>query len=342
MPLFATTYVARAAFSSWKLAGGALVHGMMPARGRALARARPRRRRRRSSRRRCPPCRPRTAAASRRRRPRRRLGAGDLLAPRGDARADPRPEQPLEPRALLGRRRTRPGRSRSGRRRRPARRRRPSARRPRRAPRRVAYSSWTTASVESVAAPRRSSAASAVDLPGAEPAGQPDEGDGARGSASYAAARRARSPAGSSPARRAASARPPRRLLGHAARPPRLVGHAAPRRRAPRRRARRPRAPRPTGSVRLGASAAARRPARRRSATAPRSSSPPANDVLAQAELGHVVEVARPRRRSSRRGRTWPSTRLTDSDRRRRSESISRILTRTSSPGCTTSRGFST
>ena len=43
-----------------------------------------------------------------------------------------------------------------------------------------------------------------------------------------------------------------------------------------------------------------------------------------------------------RRGSTWPSTRLIDSERRRRSESISRILTFTSSPGWTISRGFST
>src|SRR5215211_4745256 len=45
---------------------------------------------------------------------------------------------------------------------------------------------------------------------------------------------------------------------------------------------------------------------------------------------------------TSRRGRIWSSTRLIDSDSRRRSESISRILTRTSSPGWTISRGFST
>ena len=72
--------------------------------------------------------------------------------------------------------------------------------------------------------------------------------------------------------------------------------------------------------------------------------------VLGQAQLRHVVEVrlaARRRRRASappdrRSGSTWPSTRLIDSDRRRRSESISRIFTFTSSPGWMISRGFST
>ena len=43
-----------------------------------------------------------------------------------------------------------------------------------------------------------------------------------------------------------------------------------------------------------------------------------------------------------RTGSTWPSTRLIDSDSRRRSESISRIFTRTGSPGWMISRGFST
>src|SRR5215212_6831034 len=41
-------------------------------------------------------------------------------------------------------------------------------------------------------------------------------------------------------------------------------------------------------------------------------------------------------------GRIWPSTRLADSDRRRRSESISSTLTRISSSGLTISLGFST
>ena len=50
----------------------------------------------------------------------------------------------------------------------------------------------------------------------------------------------------------------------------------------------------------------------------------------------------RPRAAASRRGRIWSSTRLIESDRRRRSESISRIFTLTSSPGWTISRGFST
>ena len=65
-------------------------------------------------------------------------------------------------------------------------------------------------------------------------------------------------------------------------------------------------------------------------------------DVLGQAQLRHVVEVAGVALRASAIGSSWPSTRLTDSDRRRRSESISRIFTLTSSPGATTSRGFST
>ena len=64
--------------------------------------------------------------------------------------------------------------------------------------------------------------------------------------------------------------------------------------------------------------------------------------VLGQAELRHVLEVAGVVGRAVRRGSTWSSTRLIDSDRRRRSESISRILTFTSSPGWTISRGFST
>ncbi len=100
-----------------------------------------------------------------------------LRAERDDARADPRPEQLLEPGALLrvgeGVRGDRGAVDHAVR----ARRRRPSARRRGRAPRRSAYSSWTTASVESVAAPSRSSAARAVDFPAPSPPVRADEGD---------------------------------------------------------------------------------------------------------------------------------------------------------------------
>ena len=307
IPSLRTTYVARAAFSS---CGAGARRARRPRRGRARPRARrgpPRRRRRRSWRRRAPPAPPRTAAASRRRGARRRRRARDLLAPLGDPRADQRPQQALEPGALLGRGEGVP-RDRgavddaAGRDLRP-----PAlddrvadlvgARTARARPRR--WTGWPRPGAR--ARPARSTCR--------RPRPPVSPTNGTRGCDSSGSARRRR--------RRLLVGL--RRLLGvglASASASRLGLGSALDRGSPR-----PRPPR-------GSSARPESPRRRRSSTGRLRRRRPR-----QAELRHVVEVAASRRRAlvrprgRGRGRIWSSTRLTDSDSRRRSESISRIFT---------------
>ena len=188
-------------------------------------------------------------------------------------------------------------------------------------------------------------------LPRAQPAGQADERDAGaarrQAGSSAVGARRGRSAAGglgvglgggsASPAASSAAGSRARRRSSAARR-------ARPRRRAHRGlrgRARglggglasasaaaRPRRLGGASSCEVGddvgraASSAAGERRRRSGRASGTSSRSPAPGARSRASLG-----------ASAAGRIWPSTRLTDSDRRRRSESISRIFTRISSPG---------
>ncbi len=281
-----------------------------------------------------------TAAAGRRVRRHR------LLAERDDASADPRPEQLLEPGALV-----RVGEGVAGDRGavddasgRDIR--RPSARRRASRTSSSAYSSCTTASVDSVAAPSRSSAASAVDFPAPSPPVSPTNGTGAcsaRGPTAprllvgvRASAAGAPSAAGPRPRRRASARREPRlglssRSLGLGSRSllggrslslggRSLLGDRAS----------------ASASVSLGsgASSAARPPRpRRRSATRASSATGASASRPEPRHRGVRDGACRPRRRTRPRsgpdpgrrpgpgavlvvdrilrGRTWPSTRLT-------------------------------
>ena len=348
-----------------QLPRGALVDRLVPARGRALTRARPRRRRPRSSRRRrrSMPASNSSGVSTTAAR-----GGGSAratsLAPRGDALA--RRAATAAPRATRVLARSANARARDRRavdRCRRVRRPRPSARRPRRAPRRSRRARGRPR--RSTASPRR--AARAPRAPSTCPRRAPRSArrTGSRG----VGCGQACSASPGSAALGLAPAAAPRRLgLGGGL----LARGFGGRPRSPRPR----QAPRPTAGsavVDLGrrrlrgasasarpraASAAARRPPRR-----PRLRARPRRPRGGR-RLGSRRDVAAGRRRRPRsaRGRArrpgrrsparrptpacadriWPSTRLTDSDRRRRSESISRIFTLTSSPGCTTSRGFST
>ena len=192
-------------------------------------------------------------------------------------------------------------------------------------------------SVDSVAAPRRSSAVERGRLAGADAAREPDEAGslgGARSGSRRAPRplrRRARlgSPAAgclrsarrASSASTASSATPPRSALDDGL--GRRASGSTP-----------AAASRASGSARLGLRlvdpTAAWRPR-----TRPRT-------ARARARCRGRRVAARSGGTIGRTGSTCPSTRLIDSDRRRRSESISRILTRTGSPGWMISRGFST
>ncbi len=127
-------------------------------------------------------------------------------------------------------------------------------------------------------------------------------------------------------------------------RPP--PGRLAARRRASRPLRLQPRSPHP------GQPRGRPRPPSRRPPELPRTRAPQARRgvlrdlgrrrTLAVAGRLCVLTAAASSRPGRETGRIWSSTRLADSDRRRRSESISRIFTRISSPGWTISRGLST
>ena len=154
----------------------------------------------------------------------------------------------------------------------------------------VPSSSWTTASVDSVAAPSRSKAARASDLPAPIPPVRPMK------------------------------QQEPRPRAGSSGRC-QAVG------------------PPPARSGALGLRGAGSSVSSAAGLLPPSAGGGLGEDLLGEVEVGHLL-----RRRlgaspvssggiRSRSGRSWPSARLTLSEIRRRSSSISRILTQTSSPG---------
>ena len=172
----------------------------------------------------------------------------------------------------------------------------------------VPSSSCTTASLESTAAPRRSQAASASDLPEPMPPVKPTNSNGLGlllgGRLWLAASAGSARPRPLPPARRRAP-RPPASSAGASS-----TGGALGDRLLVRRRLSATRLPR----RRLGVGDLARQARRPRSDGRGRGTSPACSSPSG-------------RRHWCRSGSTWPSTRFKLSDRRRRSSSISRILT---------------
>ena len=379
-PSLTTTYVARCAFSCWESwRASALVERLVTARAGALRPGRPRRRPPRSSRRTRAPCPTRTAAAPRRPPPGAAASArSSCLAPgRPSAR---RPAATAAPRATRGPRAV--ANARLGERRpvdRPVRE-RPRRRTARRTASRtsVVLVQLVHDRVGRERPPRRAARAPPAPSTSRRRSRPSARRTGPLRLRQASARPRAVASGADASCRRLGGAPRPAGLLAAAApRQPRLAAASAlGRPPALSRRLRRGERPRLGsaaalgarrrlgGSAALGASPRQRPRARRRRTARRLGRQPPRRrrrlglgrrrrvglalgreHVLGEPKLGHVVEVAGLAVGGGtigRTGSTWPSTRLIDSDSRRRSESISRILTRTGSPGWMISRGFST
>ena len=179
-------------------------------------------------------------------------------------------------------------------------------------------------------------------LPGAEAAGQADEGNPRGGPGHLGLV--GLGLAGALRPRRRPPARAHRRRLGlaprRAPRAPRRAPRAPPSAGSSGASLLRPAPPRRGASSRLGLGLL--RPPRRRAGRPRRRCRARRRRRRRGRGRAPSPRSARRRRRPRTGGGSLPATRFTLRESRRRSESISRILTFTSSPGSTTSRGFST